>query len=117
MKSSERSKPSFGDFADVYDDGILRVEHQNYYVSVRGEIVRLPRAEFLILSRLVKTPERFVPSAELWEHAWGHRKKFNSISLHVYMYRLRQRFAPIGVKIETMVNVGYSFHSASEHAA
>jgi DNA-binding response OmpR family regulator len=41
------------------------------------------------------------------EEAWGERKPFNSVSLHVYMYRLRRKLAPYGLNIETMVNVGY----------
>ena len=93
----------------VYDDGFLRVEHENYYVACAGKTVRLPRAEFLIFSRLVLASERFVTSEELWRAAWNTRKKFNPVSLHVYMYRLRRRFAPLGVAIETMVNVGYRF--------
>jgi DNA-binding response OmpR family regulator len=93
--------------ADIYDDGFLRVEHENYYVSCGGKNIKLPRAEFLILSRLVRSPERFVSSSELWAQAWGSRKKFNAVSLHVYMYRLRRKFEPLGIQIETMVNVGY----------
>jgi DNA-binding response OmpR family regulator len=54
---------------DVYDDGYLRVEHQNYYVSCGGQILKLPRTEFLILSRLARTPERIVRSEDLWEYA------------------------------------------------
>jgi DNA-binding response OmpR family regulator len=92
---------------DVYDDGFLRVEHENYYVSCGGTNVKLPRSEFLILSRLVRTPERFVSAHDLWEQAWSNRKQFNSVSLHVYMYRLRRKFEPFRIQFETMVNVGY----------
>ncbi|MBC7796667.1 MAG: helix-turn-helix domain-containing protein [Pyrinomonadaceae bacterium] len=95
------------DADSVYDDGFLRVEHDNYYVACAGANIKLPRAEFLIISRLVKTPERFVASEELWQYAWNERKPFNGVSLHVYMYRLRKKFEPFNIKIETMVNVGY----------
>lgn len=94
---------------EVYDDGFLRVEHQNYFVACAGKTVRLPRAEFLIFSRLVLSSERFVSGEELWRAAWNTRKQFNPVSLHVYMYRLRRRFAPRNVAIETMVGVGYRF--------
>lgn len=97
------------DLAAVYDDGFLRVEHDNYYVICNGKNVKLPRAEFLIFSRLVRTPQRFIASHELWAGAWGTRKTFNPVSLHVYMYRLRRKFEPHGITIETMVNVGYRF--------
>jgi len=92
---------------DVYDDGYLRVEHKNYYVACDGRAIKLPRTEFLIFSRLARTPERIVTAADLWEYAWGKDKPLNSESLHVIIYRLRSKLAPHQVEIETMVNVGY----------
>ena len=102
---SIRIAPS-GD-VDVYDYGRLRVEHDNYYVACDGHQIRLPRKEFLILSRLARNPERIVPAEELWRHAWGERAEFNAESLHVHIYRLRRRLAPFGRHIDTMVSVGY----------
>ena len=92
---------------DVYDDGYLRVEHRNYYVACDGASLKLPRTEFLIFSRLVRTPNRIVTSDELWSSVWGTNKPLNSESLHVYIYRLRTKLADFGLQIETMVNVGY----------
>ena len=98
--------------AGVYDDGHLRVEHDNYYVSLNGRALKLPRKEFLIISRLARNPERIVASEELWQHAWGGRAPFNAESLHVHIYRLRRRLAPHRVEIDTMVNVGYRLLAA-----
>lgn len=92
---------------DVYDDGYLRVEHKNYYVACSGNSIRLPRTEFLIFSRLVRTPERIVTTTELWEYAWGNEKPLNAESLHVYIYRLRNKISDCNLEIDTMVNVGY----------
>jgi DNA-binding response OmpR family regulator len=92
---------------DVYDDGYLRVEHKNYYAACGGQILKLPRTEFLILSRLARTPERIVKSEELWAYAWGNDKALNAESLHVYIYRLRNKIADSDLHIDTMVNVGY----------
>lgn len=92
---------------DVYDDGYLRVEHKNYYVACAGQSVRLPRTEFLIFSRLARSPERIVAAEELWEYARGSDKPLNTESLHVYIYRLRNKLLPYNLSIETMVNVGY----------
>lgn len=91
----------------VYDDGYLRVEHDNYYVCCGGRRLTLTRAEFLLISRLTFEPERVVPCEELWSHVWGERKPLNVQSLHVYMYRLRRVLEPFGFHIESMVNVGY----------
>ncbi len=92
---------------NVYDNGHLRVEHDNYYVSWNGHPISLPRKEFLILSRLARNPERIVAAEEIWQHAWGKRAPFNAESLHVHIYRLRRRFETAGLHIETMVGVGY----------
>ena len=92
---------------DVYDDGYLRVEHKAYYVSCGGNSIRLPRTEFLIFSRLVRSPERIVSAEDLWEYAWGADKPLNTESLHVYIYRLRNKLTEYNLSIDTMVNVGY----------
>jgi DNA-binding response OmpR family regulator len=98
---------SSGQTNDVYDDGFLRVEHENYYVACNGTPLKLPRTEFLIFSRLVRTPNRIVTAETLWASVWGAEKPVNSESLHVYIYRLRTKLAEFGLQIETMVNVGY----------
>lgn len=95
------------DGEDVYDNGFLRVEHENYYVACGGKAIQLPRKEFLIMSRLARNPERIVPSEDIWRHAWGRQAALNAESLHVHIYRLRKRLEPYGLHIETMVNVGY----------
>lgn len=101
---------------EVYYDGRLRVEHDNYYVSLAGRQLALPRKEFLILSRLARNPERIVPAEDIWRHAWGTRAPFNAKSFHVHIYRLRRRLEPSGLRIETMVNVGYRLMSAAREA-
>ena len=92
---------------DIYDDGFLRVEHRNYYVAYAGTPIKLPRTEFLMFSRLMRTPNRVVAADELWSSVWGTDKPLNSESLHVYIYRLRAKLSDFGLQIETMVNVGY----------
>jgi len=92
---------------DTFDDGFLRVEHRNYYAACGGTPLKLPRTEFLIFSRLVRTPNRIVTAEDLWSSVWGEDKPLNSESLHVYIYRLRAKLSEFGLQIETMVNVGY----------
>jgi len=92
---------------DVYDDGYLRVEHKNYYVACEGKAIKLPRTEFLIISRLARSADRIVTAEELWQYAWGGEKPLNPESLHVYIYRLRTRLLPYHLSIDTMIKVGY----------
>ena len=100
--------------ASIYDDGHLRVEHDNYYVACRGHALQLPRKEFLILSRLARNSQRIVSSEEIWHHAWPNDAAFNAESLHVHIYRLRRRLSPFDLHIETMVNVGYRLITIAE---
>jgi len=99
---------------DVYDDGYLRVEHKNYYVACADQVIHLPRTEFLLISRLVRSMDRVVAAEDLWRCGWGDRKPFNSESLHVYIYRLRTKLLSHRIRIETLVNVGYRLTTASE---
>lgn len=108
-------KNQSGLIEDVYDDGYLRVEHKNYYVACGGTPLKLPRTEFLIFSRLVRTPDRIVTATDLWESVWGSDKPLNSESLHVYIYRLRAKLGSFGLQIETMVNVGYRLLTSPTH--
>ena len=94
---------------DIYDDGFLRVEHKNYYVACGGNPLKLPRTEFLILSRLTRSPDRIVTASELWQAAWGSDKPVNTETLHVYIYRLRNKLTSFNISLDTMVNVGYRF--------
>lgn len=98
---------------NAYDDGHLRVEHDNYFAACGGRLLKLPRAEFLILSRLAQSPERIVSAEDLWRHVWGGARAFNTESLHVYIYRLRRKLEPHGIKIDTMVHVGYRLMPAA----
>jgi len=101
----------------VYDDGHLRVEHDNFYVCCDGETLKLRRAEFLLLSRLARSMSRIVKADELWRHVWGDSKPYNSESLHVHIYRLRGKLAPFRLRIETMVHVGYRLTRVAEAGA
>ena len=100
--------------ADIYDDGYLRIEHQNYYVACDGHSIRLPRGEFLLLSRLARCPERIVTSDDLWREVWANSKPVNYQSLHVCIHRLRNKISAFGIEIETMIWVGYRLLPANK---
>jgi|ERR1051325_1204022 DNA-binding response OmpR family regulator len=92
---------------DVFDDGYLRIEHANYYLTCAEQPVYLPRVEFLLVSRLARSIERVVASEDLWRAAWGEHKPLNCGSLHVYIHRLRNKLRPYNLQIDVLVNVGY----------
>lgn len=93
--------------AEIYDDGFLRVEHRNYYVACERKLIKLGRAEFLIVSILAQNANRFIEGRDIWHYVWKDERPFNQESLKVIIYKLRRRFASFGVTIETMAKVGY----------
>ena len=99
---------------DVYDDGYLRVEHENYYLACGGQPLYFPRVEFLLISRLSRTINRVVRSEELWRAAWDDSKPLNSASLQVYIHRLRTKLLPYKLQIDTVINVGYRLLKSSD---
>lgn len=92
---------------EIYDDGFLYVEHKNYHVECGGVNLKLPRGEFLIISLLTQKAERYVTSELLWNYLWNESRPLNLESIKVFVYNLRRKLKPFGVKIETMATVGY----------
>ena len=73
------------DDSPIYDDGNLRIEHDNYYVCCRGQRVLLSRKEFLIVSRLARNSGRIASYETIWLHAWGADVPFNGGTLRVHV--------------------------------
>lgn len=92
---------------DVYDDGFLRVEHDNYYVACDGRRIPLCLKEFLILSFLARKPERVVTTHELWQQIWGKERPIAEMSVRVHISRVRHKLMPFGIGIESMPGIGY----------
>lgn len=97
---------------DIYDDGHLRVEHRNHYVSCGGTEIRLSRKEFLIASILTRHAGHFVSAKDIWRHAWHETSPFNGNTFKVQIHRLRRRLLPFGVRLENELQTGYRFMPA-----
>jgi len=94
---------------EIYDDGFLYVEHNNYYIECGGVNLKLPRGEFLMISLLTQKAERYVTAELLWNYLWNESRPLNLESIKVFIYNLRRKLKPFGIKIETMATVGYRF--------
>ncbi|MDQ3750288.1 MAG: helix-turn-helix domain-containing protein [Acidobacteriota bacterium] len=92
---------------EIYDDGFLRVEHNSYHVECGGVYLKLGRGEFLIISLLSQKAERYVSAESIWKYLWDGNRPLNLESLKVFIYNLRRKLKPFGIKIETMAHVGY----------
>lgn len=99
----------------VYDDGCLYVEHNNFYVECGGVNLKLSRGEFLIISLLTQRIERYVGADSIWKYLWNDSRPPNPESIKVFIYNLRCKLKPFGIKIETMPHVGYRLLSPSEN--
>lgn len=93
---------------DIYDDGYIRVEHNNFYFSCGSKpIFCLTRKEFLVLSCLARAAGRPVSHLALWEYAWGGGTEYNKESCRVCISTLRRKLAPYGLEIINVVHFGY----------
>lgn len=100
---------------EIYDDGFLHVEHDNYYVECGGVNLKLSRGEFLIISLLTRKIERYVGTDAIWKYLWNDSRPLNAESVKVSIYNLRCKLKPYGIKIETMANVGYRILSPAKN--
>ena len=92
---------------EVYIDSCLQVEHRRYFAAVKGTPLTLTRTEFQLLSCLAGNIGRIVSVEELWAFAWKPNKPFNRKSVHVFMSRVRHKLVPFGLKVNSVVCVGY----------
>jgi two-component system response regulator VanR len=94
--------------ANVYDDGYLRVEYDNFYATCRGfPLYFISRKEFLILACLLRAQGRPTPHQELWRAAWGEGEGFRDQVLRVHITNMRRKLMPYGIGIASMIGVGY----------
>jgi DNA-binding response OmpR family regulator len=111
-----QNEPTYYPATDIYDDGYLRVEHDNYYVACQGHpIYTLSRKEFLIISRLARDFGRPVNHLNLWSDVWGDQTEYKRDALKVHIANTRRKLAPYGLGIMTMVNIGYRLIQIPTH--
>ena len=91
----------------IYADSCLRVEHRRYFVSVKGKPLKLSRTEFKIISCLVSNIDNVVRLDALWSAAWDPNKAMSRKSIQVFISRVRSKLSPFGLRIDSVVDLGY----------
>ena len=91
----------------VYEDSCLYIEHKAYFFAVKGTPVALTKTEFRIVSRLIIQLDRIVTLEVLWNSAWSPKQTLVRKSIHVFVSRIRHKLAPLGLKIHSVIGVGY----------
>ncbi|MBI4468345.1 MAG: response regulator transcription factor [Acidobacteria bacterium] len=93
-----------------YDDGLLRVDHENFQVISAGQEVRLTRKEFALFWLLVQNRGRVLTRDLLLDRVWGFSYGGETRTLDVHVRRLRKKLGEQYNFIETVVGVGYRFN-------
>lgn len=107
--SQTKTHPQQSD--NVFDDGFLRVEHDNYYVSCQIRAIKLIRTDFLIVSVLTKSIGSSVSPEVIWSYLFDDGRPLNIESLKVHVSHARRRLAPFGIQIEKMNTAGFKLNS------
>lgn len=93
---------------EVYDDGYLRVEYNNYYVACRNvPMYSLSRKEFFVLTAILRGNGRPVRYQDIWCAVWGETDECKDEVLRAHITNLRRKLTPYGIEITSMIGVGY----------
>lgn len=94
--------------ANVYDDGTLFVDYDNFVVRVAGAEVKLTRKEFALLRLLSEARGRVLTRDYLLDRVWGLEYYGESRTLDVHIRRVRKKLG-LEAYVETVIGVGYRF--------
>jgi two-component system, OmpR family, alkaline phosphatase synthesis response regulator PhoP len=98
----------------LYDDGILRIDYADFAVTCQGQIIKLTRKEFALLSILSRNKGRVVPREQLLDQVWGLEYYGEARTLDVHISGLRKKLGACGGCIETVIGIGYRFRGCTE---
>jgi phosphate regulon transcriptional regulator PhoB len=101
---------------EVYERGRLRMDFDNYQVSMDGTPVELSLREFELLSFFVRHPNRVFERAQLLDLVWGRDTYVEPRTVDVHVRRLRMRIERDDANptlILTVRGVGYKFNDAA----
>ena len=95
--------------ATGFNVGDLAIDEVGRVAKVDGKPIDLTETEFKLIYYLAKNPGRALSREMLFEHVWGYEIDFNSNSLEVMVYRLRNKLeaAKANVVIRTRRAYGY----------
>lgn len=96
--------------SDVTCVGDLVIDRMRYQVSVQGRDMFLTPKEFAILSVLASAPGRVFAQDEIIARAWGEEFTSGSVSIPVYVRRIREKIEenPSDPRyIQTVMRFGY----------
>ena len=101
--------------SQVIRAGHLALDVGHREVSIRGELLSLPRRELLVLETLMRRTGRMVQREALMEAVFGFDDEIQSNALDTHVSRLRRKLADAesGVTINGIRGVGYLLRETS----
>lgn len=96
----------------VLEGAGVRLDPERFEVTVRGELVHLPRKEFELLEVLMENAGRVLTRATLIDQVWGPDYFGDTRTLDVHIKRLRGKFEPDPHEPKHLVTIrgfGYRF--------
>jgi two-component system, OmpR family, alkaline phosphatase synthesis response regulator PhoP len=97
----------------LYDDGQMRIDYGDFSVECQGQVIKLTRKEFALLSILTRHKGRVVPREQLLDQVWGLEYYGEARTLDVHISGLRKKLGICGSGIETVIGIGYRFRVSS----
>lgn len=95
--------------------GDLVVDYNNLSVTKKGETYNLANKEFLLLYKLLSTPDTIFTRQELMEEIWGMDSESDYRTVDVHIKRIREKLKAIKeFEIVTVRRVGYKCEISKE---
>lgn len=95
--------------------GDLVVDYNNLSVTKKGETYNLTNKEFLLLYKLLSTPDTIFTRQELMEEIWGMDSESDYRTVDVHIKRIREKLNVIKeFEIVTVRGVGYKCKISKE---
>jgi two-component system, OmpR family, response regulator RegX3 len=102
---------------DVTEIGDVRIDGARREVTVRGEVVALPRKEYDLLDLLVQHAGRVLTREHLIDEVWGPDYVGDTKTLDVHVKRIRSKIETDPshpTRLTTIRGVGYRYETEAE---
>ena len=87
----------------------ISIDTESKHVFVGGNEVALTRKEFMILSMLMRSPDRYFSRNDILDKVWDDDTLVTERSVDVHVARLRKKLGPAGNHIINRTGFGYYF--------
>lgn len=111
LRRSAAAAPSAAPAPEATATGVLTLDEKAQRISCAGELLALTRYEFLLLSTLLKRPQRIFSRSELMELVWGGAPHTSDRTVDAHVKLLRAKLREHGLQaevIQTHRHMGYS---------